>query len=71
MNKWISVKDKLPEIGDEVLTFNEENCIWLDFYVDLDMGDNTSKPMFWSEKDDLGAITHWMPLPDPPENEER
>lgn len=57
---WISVKDKLPERYERVLTYDErcgvkENwAIRLKPYVDWSQGYH---------------ITHWMPLPEPPKEE--
>lgn len=65
--KWISVKDRLPEIRHVVLAFSPHHGnIWaLSLHEDG----------FWyywmdaSRKYDplwMGPITHWMPLPEPP-----
>lgn len=62
--KWISVKDRLPEEGETVLCYYESDLmgvctrlheIWEDSYG------------YW-ESDD--AITHWMPIPEPPKEVE-
>ena len=58
---WISVKDRLPEVGEDVLVFVTGSymaigCLGLDgvFY---DVND--------SEGHDI-TPTHWMPLPERP-----
>jgi hypothetical protein len=66
---WISVKDRLPELWDDYLAFGygptiPASCFvavydpksnkWYDMHTDWD----------WSD-----VITHWMPLPEPPEKE--
>lgn len=67
VNQWISVKDRLPEIGQKVLVYypkwdgNEIQVAHLMrkrtfFYVD---GINIR----------IENITHWQPLSKPPENE--
>lgn len=67
-NQWVSVKDRLPEEGVYVLVY--------DGNVNLDNGcffeiaahrifNNGSK--FISGAYSLQGITHWMPLPKPPE----
>lgn len=82
-NNWVSVEDRLPEYDDKILVAcknfidtpgkimytslfircgkrtatNKHGNV---FHVD---GENGS----FSDKCGLGIITHWMPLPDPPE----
>lgn len=61
---WISVKDKLPEDDKLVLVYltsnyfdllkREKDCLWHDSYGALECSD--------------ASITHWMPLPEPPED---
>lgn len=51
--KWISVKEKLPEECDFILTF----C------GSLEMCSCRYKSPYWNEND----ITHWTYLPEPPE----
>jgi hypothetical protein len=54
MNEWISVKDRLPKKYGVVLAFTEygdTNAVY--YYVDKS----------WGHPDE---ITHWMPLPEPP-----
>jgi hypothetical protein len=63
--EWISVKDRVPPIGKAVLTYFPEakyctcfNAAWYD-------GED-----FWFDMDGspVRGITHWMPLPEPPES---
>ena len=62
MSKWINVKDGLPEAGDRCLAYSEEGRVVItecppgagDSWVDL--------------YEDSGEITHWMPLPEKPED---
>lgn len=73
--QWISVKERLPSRKKfkEVLTFEYIKCsktkkkipiirveLAEDIYMDL------KKEVCWSEGDGEN-ITHWMPLPEPPE----
>jgi hypothetical protein len=64
-HQWIPVEERLPEEnGDYIVyciggNYNQTSCISL---------------AYWSGKhfygDNLLSVTHWMPLPMPPESEE-
>lgn len=63
--KWISVDNKLPNDGEEILIFSceDKNNISIgyrkhNFFFDLI--DFTITPI---------NVTHWMPLPEPPKYE--
>lgn len=53
--EWISVNDRLPEIGKPVLGFEGDNrmTVWV-------INSHEEYPLF-SE-----YVTHWMSLPEPP-----
>ena len=58
---WISVKDRLPETRNPVLVTNEYG----DFYLA-----NCSSGIWtehFREKANFISVTHWMPIPEPPE----
>lgn len=66
VNEWISVKDRLPEEMKNVLAFGVEHnnnyCAWL----------NDGKWYYYKrigEREEIfdDKITHWMQLPQPPE----
>ena len=57
--EWISVKDRLPKPNENVLVYCKEYGI----YVDIHM----SGGIFGYSMD---SVTHWMPLPEPPEENE-
>lgn len=53
-SRWISVRDRLPEPDQKVLAYTAESRGAFEEYR-LCCG--------WAIK---GAVTHWMPLPEPP-----
>lgn len=57
MKDWISVKDKLPTLCEEVIVY-------------FSSGRVTVSEMFYSGNFSLeglyGVVTHWQPLPEPP-----
>ena len=64
--KWISVTERLPEKGEEVLVFDtREN--WTGFACLRP--DETWTALGFDFPFDLGEVTHWMPLPQPPKGE--
>ncbi len=69
MNKWISVKDRLPlprvtiivstdEYVEPIIAYYLKN---IDRWYEYDFGAFIADP--YSE---LKYVTHWMPLPEPP-----
>ncbi|WP_192915950.1 DUF551 domain-containing protein [Bacteroides faecis] len=61
---WISVKDRLPELGDPVLIRLKDGTVRL---AVLDTDDN-SDAYFWSDNYSYETIsgwdtTHWVPIP--------
>lgn len=59
--EWISVKDRLPEQGQEVLTYYNLIAQGM-YYVD-------QYPNEMTENGDIvKELTHWMPLPEPPKD---
>lgn len=63
---WISVKDRLPKKYVDVLTYSKEFGVRLN-YIDGKgfMYEDERKPYCI-----FGKVTHWMPLPEPPEEAE-
>lgn len=59
---WVSVEDELPDIVEKVLVYNRGQIFtaWRT---------NFSKPIgAWDSYDFItDGITHWMPLPEPPQ----
>jgi hypothetical protein len=58
--EWISVKDRLPELGQYVIAMECDGEIYK-----LKMKEKSS--FFW-DVDEMyyTQVTHWMPLPEPP-----
>ena len=52
VQEWISVKDRLPDVGKFVLIYNEINGVRLDYHDGATFG--------------YYDVTHWMQLPEPP-----
>lgn len=63
--EWISVEERLPEVGTRVVGYDYESNVRCYFITEdrwwIDEGWNTAKG--W-------GITHWMPLPMPPKGDE-
>ena len=60
MSEWIKVEDRLPDEGANVLTADKIGRVY-----HCTHRRNKFKLMFHC--DDHSRVTHWMPLPDPPE----
>ena len=61
--EWVSVKDRLPEDGQIVLTYKNGICD-IQTYEARRNG-WLCKGWFWS----MATVTHWMPMPQPPKGE--
>lgn len=67
MSEWISVKDRLPEPGEKVITFLRlagSPMIGTGYF----MGDD-GWYYIGIEAPHHDVVTHWMPLPEPPGGE--
>lgn len=56
VQRWISVKDRLPEVAGWYLVFYNESAMQVAFF----------KGKTWPFNNHYHTITHWMPLPEPP-----
>ncbi len=63
--RWIPVSERLPEYQQRVLFFSER----------ISLGVHSEKARYWATDgytypgDWYNTVTHWMPLPQPPEAE--
>ena len=62
-NGWISVKDRMPELFKNVLTIDNEGKIFINWLEEI---------REWKSYFAYGgeSVTHWRPLPEPPEGAE-
>lgn len=74
--EWISVEDRLPEIGREVIVYRPYKdvgkqitalCRYIRYEEATDYFWDNNYPGSGENIHTMSArITHWMPLPDPP-----
>ena len=65
VQEWISVDDRLPEIGEIVLACGKRHAT-----SGMFQGASIKNPKLWNWKGNtLKQVTHWMPLPEPPKGE--
>lgn len=67
MTAWISVKDRLPEETQYVLVVVHDTFFDLPSTVRAAMLTNRGWRTLFEHKCLRGEVTHWMPLPEPPE----
>ena len=68
-NEWISVEDRLPEEGQIVLVHQKDGFI----YCAENFAGNVLMSPGWFIDNyswDAKEVTHWMPLPEPPEGKD-
>ena len=59
--RWINIKDRLPKVNEDVLTYDGENML-IEYLL------NDEDVFTWS-CNEYNDITHWMSLPSPPKKE--
>ena len=64
-HQWVSVKERLPEKGADVLAWDEDMLV----VARISIWDGK-----WEYRDDMSTslppkVTHWQPLPTPPKEE--
>lgn len=73
MSDWISVEDRLPPINECLLFFNGKKEVRFGFFrpEPFPVDNWASENAIWMNDlsySEIGVATHWMPLPNPPEN---
>ena len=66
--EWISIKDKLPEYYTDVVVIERNGDASWYMVAYLAIGG------IWAlagGRRIIGVVTHWMPLPEPPKEEEK
>ena len=67
MKDWISVNDRLPDKGSNVISCLEAcDGSWKHVGCDVYFGDGRWAMILPEESNDM-KVTHWMPMPEPPE----
>lgn len=72
MSEWISVEDRLPEDGDYITFTNasgKTNGVIAQKLVTKQIRGKTVRRWEWNGRISPWAVTHWMPLPEPPKGE--
>ena len=64
VGEWISVEDKLPEVGKVVLAFGTRSAT-----TGMFQGINKRNNLWWWKGHTIKHVSHWMPLPEPPKEE--
>jgi len=67
MSEWISVKDQLPSLEEEVLAWDGEH-IEKAFRTEVSLMSCPNVSWYWTYYDytDWEGVTHWMRLPEAP-----
>ena len=69
MSEWISVKDGFPKLGTKVLAHEQNGNIQTVNVVHVSSDGNSWRIQYWNFHGANIIVTHWMPLPDPPQEE--
>lgn len=66
MNGWIDVEKELPNDGEAVLIYQQQDDVWLGF-----LDSDTWRLVSGDRCDEHEPVTHWQPLPAPPTEDEK
>jgi Lar family restriction alleviation protein len=61
---WIKVSERLPEVGEVVLLFTDLGGMDTGYRDDVCFLNPGG--WYWDQEDNAIGVTHWMPLPEPP-----
>ena len=67
-NEWVSVEERLPEKGENVLVYAIAKYIG-DTKIGIDKLEEGERRPVWFYTHGWFEVTHWMPLPAPPKKE--
>ena len=65
VTEWISVKDRLPNVGQIVLAFGKRSAT-----TGMFQGVNKRNELWWWKEHTIKYVSHWMPLPEPPKEDD-
>lgn len=67
--EWISVKDELPGLEEEVLVYQPENDDLV--VIGYLMQNPRTGKLYWNKQNgiEIHGITHWLQIPEPPNEE--
>ena len=64
--QWVSVEDEWPDIGQYILVYHKDGVMQCAQYL-ISGYDDRGLWVLDHYYEEQGEITHWMPLPEPPE----